>query len=115
MVNGAGIPSLLLVCSEDDMRGHYEISLDQGAPQELLDALGNYESIPYFWETKGHYASSIADWRSLLYPAHELRGQRRYFWTIVDNPKHLVTPPTLSYQDYLVKSDQLHGAYGHSG
>lgn len=105
MVNAAGITSLLIVCIEDDMQAHYEISLDQGAPQGLLDALSSRKFIPYFWKTHGHFDSILTDWQSLLHPVQEVDGQRRYFYTVVDNPPPFLKNPILSHQDYLIQLD----------
>jgi CheY-like chemotaxis protein len=105
MVNAAGAVSLLIVCIEDDMQANYEISMDQGAPQGLLDALSSRKFIPYFWETHGHYDSILTHWQSLLHPAQEVDGQRRYFYTIVDNPPPYLFNPILSHQDYLAHLD----------
>ncbi len=105
MVNAAGATSLLVVCIEDDMQAHYEISLDQGAPQDLLDALSSRKFIPYFWKTQGHYDSILTNWQSLLHPVEVVDGQCRYFYTIVDNPPPFLENPILSHQDYLTQLD----------
>jgi CheY-like chemotaxis protein len=105
MVNSSGVTSLLIVCIEDDMQAHYEISLDQGAPQELLDTLVSQKVIPYFWETRGHYDSGLTHWKSLLHPAQVVEGQRRYFYAIVDNPPPYLMKPILSHHDYLTQLD----------
>ena len=105
MINAAGVASLLIVCVEDDMQAHYEISLDQGAPQGLLDALSSRKFIPYFWETNGHFDPALTHWQSLLHPVHEVDGQQRYFYTIVDNPQPYLVDPILSHQDYLRQMD----------
>lgn len=106
MVNASGVTSLLIVCMEDDMQAHYEISLDQGAPQGLLDALSRREFIPYFWETKGHYETTIQDWQPQLYPIQNVYGQRHYFYTVIDNPPPFLRKPILSHNEYLEALDQ---------
>lgn len=105
MVNAAGVTSLLIVCIDDDMQAHYEISLDQDAPQALLDALSSRKFIPYFWETHGHYDSILTNWQSLLHPVQEVDGQGRYFYTIVDGPSPFLKNPILSHQEYLTQLD----------
>lgn len=107
MVNAEGITSLLIVCMEDDMQAHYEISLDQGAPQGLLDVLSRREFIPYFWETNGHYESTMEDWQSRLHPVQNVYGQRHYFYAIVDSPPPFLRNSILSHRDYLAELDQF--------
>lgn len=106
MVNASGTISLLIVCIEDDMQAHYEISLDQGAPQALLDALSSRKFIPYFWQSSGHYEPVLNDWQSSLHPLREIEGQRRYFFTIVDDPQPFMSIPILSHNEYLTKLDE---------
>jgi CheY-like chemotaxis protein len=108
LVDQAGITSLLIACVEEDMQAHYEISLDQGAPQALLDALSSRKVIPYFWKTNGYYDAGLGDWQSLLYPAQMVEGQRRYFYTIVNNPPPFASNPIVSHREYLARLDASH-------
>lgn len=105
MVDKAGVVSLLVICIEDDMQAHYEISLDQGAPQELLDALSTRKFIPYFWESRGHYDPVLTHWKSLLHPAEVVDGNQRYFYATINNPPPYIMDSILSHQDFLMHLD----------
>lgn len=106
MVNRSGVTSLLIVCLPDDLQAYYEIALDQAAPSELLDALTSRKFIPYFWETNGHYDAALDDWQSMLHPAREVAGQKRYFYTTVDLPPPFLASAILPHRDYLTQLDQ---------
>lgn len=101
LASSSGHTYLLIICTEDDMQAHYEISLDQGAPQALLDSLSSRKFIPYFHHTHGFYDPSVSDWRSYLHPVNEIHGQQRYFYTLVENPAPFAAKSVVSYQDYL--------------
>ncbi len=105
MVNASGKTDLLIICSEDDMQAHYEISLDQGAPQALLDLLGSRKFIPYFHDTNGYYESTLDNWRTYIHPVREVLGQQRYFFAEVENPAPYIAKPIYSYQSYLDRLD----------
>lgn len=107
MLNANGASSLLIVPNEDAMIAQYEIAYEQGAPQELLDALKSNQVVPYFWKTGGHYVPECLDWRSFLFPATEFKGKHWYCYAIVNNPPLYKTDTVLSYREFLDELDQL--------
>jgi CheY-like chemotaxis protein len=108
LVDQAGATFLLIACVDEDMQAHYEISLDQGAPQALLDALSSRKVIPYFWKTNGYYESGLGDWQSLLHTVRVVEGQRRYFYAVVKNPPPFAASPIVSHKEYLAQLDAAH-------
>lgn len=105
MLNADGVSSLLIVPNEDALLGQYEIAYEQGAPQELLDALKSNQVVPYFWKT-GHYVPECRDWRAFLFPATEFKGKQWYCYTIVNNPPLYKTDTVLSYREFIDELDQ---------
>jgi CheY-like chemotaxis protein len=101
MVSSSGKSYLMIICTEDDMQAHYEISLDQGAPQALLDSLSSRKFIPYFHHTHGFYDPSLGEWRNYLHPGYEVHGQQRYFYALVENPGPFAAKTVFPYQNYL--------------
>jgi len=48
LLDGDGVATLLLVCSDETMRMHYEVAFDNAATVELLDKLIKGTIVPYF-------------------------------------------------------------------
>lgn len=107
MLTAEGSASLLLVPNEDDLLGQYEIAYEQGAPQELLDALKSNQVVPYFWQTGGHYVAECHNWRTFLFPATEFKGKKWYCYAIVNNPPPFKTDVVFPYREFLNDLDQL--------
>lgn len=114
MLDMSGTAYLLIVQTEDMMRGHYEIAYDLDAPEELLAELCNGQSVPYFWKTRGNYTPVYEDWRTCLYPATEFKGRDWYLYTSVKNPEAFNLKYVVSYGDYLERLDggEREGAAG---
>lgn len=107
MLDANGQASLLVIPNHDELLGEYEISYDQGAPQELLDILKSNKVIAYFWQTGGHYSHECKDWRRFLYPATEFKGRTWYYYTIIKNPPLHKTDMVFPYRNFLNDLDQL--------
>jgi CheY-like chemotaxis protein len=107
LLNADGDSKLMIVPNEDALISQYEIAYEQGAPQELLDALKSNEVVPYFWQTGGHYEPGCKNWQNFLFPATEFKGQQWHCYTIVDNPPPFRTNTVLSYRAFLNELDQL--------
>jgi len=76
--------SRLVVLTEDELRTHYQIAQDQGAPPELLAALERGDTVPYFGHMPdSYYRPEFTHWRECLYPAGEVHGRQSYFWALV--------------------------------
>jgi len=105
MLDATGTPWLLIVQTEEMMRGHYEIAHDQAAPEELLAALRGGKVIPYFWQSGGNYSPACEDWRACLHPATEFRGEDWYLYALVKNPPAFNRKYVVPYSDYLVQLD----------
>lgn len=106
MRTAEGITSLLLVPNEDELQGQYEIACEQEAPQELLDALKSKQFIPYFWKTGGQYTPECRDWRTYLFPATEVQGERLFRYAIVHNAPLHKNAKVMPYQQFLQELDQ---------
>lgn len=74
--------SFLLVKNEDDMRAHYDMALDNGASEEILDQLASGEKIPCYWSS--HFASSNwHHWMEYLVPAKQILCNSTYHYAYV--------------------------------
>ena len=106
MLDMGGAAHLLIVQTEDMMRGHYEIAYDQEAPEELLARLRGGRALPYFWKTAGHYSPIYQDWESFLHPASEFKGRNWYLYTVVKEPGAFNLKYVYPYSEYLARLDR---------
>lgn len=106
LLNADGKSCLLIVPNEDVLLGQYDIAYEQGAPQELLDALKSNQVVPYFWKTGGYWTPECRDWRAFLFPATEFEGRQWYCYAIVNNPPLYKTETVHSYRKFLDELDQ---------
>lgn len=97
----------LVVKSEQDLKLHYEMALDNRAPQAILDQLQKGEKIPYFWNAEKYYQSEWDDWSTYLYPAKIMEGKQRYYYSFVKTPLSIdiQTDKIASFHTYLESLD----------
>ena len=105
LLDGDGAVTLLLICSDEAMRMHYEVAFDNAAPAKLLDELIEGNVVPYFWRSRGLYSRQYFDWRNYVHPAQECNGLQRYRYTLVKDARGLLLPPIYSFHDYLKQLD----------
>ncbi|KTD22060.1 Response regulator containing a CheY-like receiver domain and an HD-GYP domain [Legionella lansingensis] len=77
--------SFLIVKSESDMQLHYDLALDNGASDEVLDQLANGEKIPCFWQANTQ-TPAWDDWSSCLVPAQRFVSDEVYFYAYASGP-----------------------------
>lgn len=98
--------SFLIVKNEADMRLHYDLALDNGASEEVLDQLMNREKIPCFWQTK---ASSLkwSQWANCLVNATKFKSLDNYYYAYVQGAVlfDVRLDKILSYHQYLEELD----------
>lgn len=109
MRDADGVTNLLIVKTEEDLIGHFEIAYDQAAPPELLAALKCNQVVPYFWRTWGEYMPECHDWASYLFPATELKGREWYYYAVVPNPGGFQMDSVLPYNAFLAWLDRQGG------
>lgn len=99
----------LIMKNEQDLKLHYDLALDNQAPQEVLDQLIKGERIPCFWEPHD-FQSDWSDWATYLLPAKKLDCAETYYYVVVDNPliPNIREEKILSYHDYLEQMDDSH-------
>jgi CheY-like chemotaxis protein len=99
--------SFLIVKNETDMHLHYDLALDNGASEEVLDQLSGGEKIPCFWQANTQ-PTEWNDWSTYLVPAQRFVSDKIYFYAYVQGPVlfHVQHDKILSYQRHL----QLLGA-----
>ncbi|NML63116.1 response regulator [Massilia sp. RP-1-19] len=102
MYDTAGRAMLLVVESEAGMNAHYEIAIDNAAPQSLLDALQERRVIPYFHDGDGMYTAAFAnEWHKYVAAAQVCRGEQNYFWALFRLEAGVIANETYSYNDFL--------------
>ncbi|MDO8891660.1 MAG: response regulator [Sulfurimicrobium sp.] len=106
MLDADGEASLLIVQTEEDMLGHYEVAYDQAAPPALLDALRNNKAVPYFWRTRGDYRPDCHDWEACLHPATEFKGREWYYYAVVPKPGGFQLDTVHAYNAFLAWHDR---------
>ena len=98
--------SFLIVKSAEDIRLHYDLALDNGASEEILDELANGEKIPGFW-----WANAAnprwKDWSSCLVPADRFISNETYYYAYLPGnvPFDVRQQKILSYHRYLEELD----------
>ncbi|HKB61034.1 MAG TPA: hypothetical protein VKC56_13435 [Gallionellaceae bacterium] len=96
-----GRATLMVIETAEGLTAHYEIALDQGAPQELLSGLKEFRLVPFFSDTAGTYLKEIGDaWLSYCLPPQVCRGRQTYYWALFDLPAHYLQGHVYSYAEY---------------
>ena len=98
--------SFLVVRHEADLRFHYDLALDNGASEEVLDQLASGEKMPCFWQASTQ-APKLNDWSTCLAPAHRFTSDETYYYSYVRGPAlfEVRQDRMLSYHQYLEKLD----------
>ena len=98
--------SFLIVKSEADIRLHYDLALDNGASEEVLDQLASGEKIPGFWQTNSS-TPKWKDWSSCLVPARRFVSDEIYYYAYLQGNVlfDVRQQKILSYHRYLEELD----------
>jgi CheY-like chemotaxis protein len=105
MLDSSGKSYLLIVHTDETLRGLREIAVEQSAPADFLDALDRRHSLPYFWQTDGDYPADCIEWQNYMHPATQLSGRQNYVYAVIPNPPGLDLDRVHSYDSYLEKLD----------
>ncbi|WP_321909436.1 MULTISPECIES: response regulator [unclassified Paraburkholderia] len=106
MFDGVGTAYLLVIHTDESLRGVREIAVEQGAPASFLAELDSRRSLPYFWRTEGYYPAQCAEWQPYMHPASEFHGDRRYLYAVVKKPAGLALDNVLPYDRHLDQLDR---------
>jgi CheY-like chemotaxis protein len=106
MLDSAGKSYLLIVHTEETLRGLREIAVEQEAPAGFLAELDSRRSLPYFWQSEGHYPTECKAWEDYMHPATQFRGRQNYVYAVIPNPPGLDLSQVLSYDRYLERLDR---------
>jgi CheY-like chemotaxis protein len=106
MLDSTGKSYLLIVHTDDTLRGVREIAVEQDAPTAFLDELDSRRSLPYFWQTDGHYPADCSAWADYMHPATRFTGRQDYVYAVIPNPRGLDLSQVLSYDRYLERLDR---------
>ncbi|CAB3793348.1 hypothetical protein LMG28614_03700 [Paraburkholderia ultramafica] len=106
MLDSAGKSYLLIVHTNETLRGLREIAVEQEAPADFLKELDSRRSLPYFWQTEGHYPTDCTAWEDYMHPATRFSGRQDYVCAVIANPPGLDLSQVLSYDRYLERLDR---------
>ncbi len=96
-------PSCLIMKTSQDLKHHYDLALDNQAPQEVLDKLKTGEEIPYFWQADS-YQQEWNDWASCLFPAKRVECKENYYYVLIKDPR-----------SFDIRRDKILSYHTHSG
>jgi CheY-like chemotaxis protein len=98
--------SFLIVKNEADMCLHYDLALDNGASEEVLDQLMNREKIPCFWQSNS-LSPQWNEWSNCLVPAQKYISDEKYYYAYVQGAVlfDVRLDKILSYHHYLEALD----------
>ena len=98
--------SFLIVKNEADMRLHYDLALDNGASEEVLDQLLSGEKIPCFWQSNSA-TPQWNEWSNCLVPAHKFVSDETYYYAYVQGSVlfDVRLDKILSYHQHLEQLD----------
>ncbi len=103
-----GKATLMVLETGDGLQSQFEAAQDNGAPFELLTALRDLRLVPFFFDSGGMYAETIAhDWMSYCLPAQVAHANQHYYWALFDLPPRFLPGLIYSYADFL--RDQTNG------
>ena len=105
LLDAWGIGRFLLVQTDEDLRTHFEIAADHGAPPSLLDALRDGEMLPWFGTRDGFYHEGIEPGANNLYPATAVHGTQWYYYALIDQVERFQLQHVKSYQSWLREQD----------
>jgi CheY-like chemotaxis protein len=105
MFDETGMAYLLIIHTDETLRGVREIAVEQGAPESFLSELDSRRSVPYFWQTEGYYPALCTEWQPYMHHAEVFDGERRYTYAIVRQPPGLALDTVLPYDTYLRQLD----------
>ncbi|TAL60954.1 MAG: response regulator, partial [Legionella sp.] len=106
MMNDDAKISFLIVKKQTDLRLHYDLALDNGASEEVLDQLLNGDKIPCFWESNG-VTPQKNEWEKCLVPAQKYVSDEIYYYAFVQGAVlfDVLFEKILSYHNYLEELD----------
>lgn len=106
MFDSAGTPYLLIIHTDESLRGVREIAVEQCAPADFIAELDSRRSLPYFWRTEGYYPAQCVQWQPYMHPASIIHGERRYTYAIVSKPAGFALDNVVPYDRYLQRLDE---------
>ncbi|HMH69333.1 MAG TPA: hypothetical protein VK519_15585, partial [Pinirhizobacter sp.] len=113
LLDAWGIGRFLLVQTDEDLRAHYEIAADLGAPPSLLEALRGGEALPWFPSRDGFYHKSLENPEASLYPSTAISGEQWYYYALIDHVERFRLQHVKSYRSWLREQD-LNASISHA-
>lgn len=113
LLDADGDGRFLLIQTDDDLRTHYEIASDLGAPMELLAALRDGTALPWFASRDGFFSDAPDAPPVRMIPATTVRGHHWYHYALVDGINtQFELDRIVSYRSWLREQDTAHTSPG---
>lgn len=87
-LQAGGSPVFVYVVLDDQIRAAREIANLENAPADLRTLLVRDDVLSLFPTRNGFYSERLADdWRSYVWPGNYVAGRRRWWYTVITDPK----------------------------
>jgi len=98
--------SFLIMRSEADMKLYYDLALDNGAPESVLEHLSKREKLPCFWQAND-LVTEWDEWATYLLPANKITSNENYYYAYIEGTVlfNVKQEKLLSYHRYLDEID----------
>lgn len=111
LIDPDGEGRFLLIQTDDDLRTHYEIASDLGAPLDVLAALRDGTALPWFASRDGYYSDEDGAPPVRMVPATTVRGEHWYHYALIDDvAARFELDQIVSYRRWLHEQDGIAAA-----
>jgi CheY-like chemotaxis protein len=94
MCRADGSAYLMVIESEDSLRAHIEVAIDNGAPRGLTSALASRRLLPWFHDGDGLYQPHHEyTWPDYCREAQVFKGESRWYWAMFPRPSNSPSVP----------------------
>lgn len=81
-----------VIYTEEDLEEHSQILQEEGAPEELCDAIASRKYVPLFKTADGFYEPGMSNPKSAIYPATHVQGVVNYYCAVVGDAPEINAP-----------------------
>lgn len=109
MVDGNGKAFFMIVMNNVQLRAHYEVAREYGAPSQLVEMLEKGEVLPCFPTDSGFYDETVEDgWKHYLLPSHKVQGKSDWSYAILqtNNIQDMAKGTAITFEEYMSEQDQ---------
>ncbi|MFA6037991.1 MAG: response regulator [Legionellales bacterium] len=86
MLDQKGQVFILAILEAVGLEAMAQQAIDEFAPDNIVKALESKKYMPFFY-SKEDAATPATEWSNFLYPAHALKGQQTYYYSVIPHSK----------------------------